>query len=266
MRYKQEYVFCRDLKTDSSYQREINLTHLNKIIKGFDIDQIRILTVSRRPNNELFVIDGNHTRTAAMKVMGENAQLLANVYDDLTPQQEAILFNKLNTNSKVPTYNDNMKAKYAGNDRQTVAYINALNVSGLAWNFSKGSGKQKMFTAHRAGLRKYEEYGSDIFIDACRALNTVIDPGLCTGKVLGGICYILSRTSLKKADIENTFKKITQIELENNIKAYKGTALYNGNSNTGHDYVFARGILDFYNKGKRAKNRIYIDPPNGREV
>ena len=58
------YVALKDLKVDPKYQRLINLTFISKA-KVFDPKLVKPLSVYRRPNGDLFIVDGQHTACLA---------------------------------------------------------------------------------------------------------------------------------------------------------------------------------------------------------
>lgn len=93
-----EYVRIGDLHFDPRYQRidHLNIARVNDIAKNFDPAAFGAIYVNRREDGQLFVIDGMHRVKAVRKRSGgdagDNAEVLAVVYDRLTIVEEARLF------------------------------------------------------------------------------------------------------------------------------------------------------------------------------
>ena len=252
MEYYLETVKCGDLMVDDTYQREIVPYWLNKIKKNYDQSLVRPLVLSSRRNRKLYVIDGNHTRTATMELFGPGAELPAKIYSGLTVQQEAELFYKLNSNSKKTSYNNNLKAQYASGDEFIVDYVDALNESGIKWKFTGAGGACRYFVAHNAGTYLYKKYGRSDFVSACGILANTGDREMLTRWMLTGVCYLLSHTSLSPDSITNTLRKITADDIAKRARYYGMPD--HGLEATGKLYAMA--FLDFYNKGRRNKVKL----------
>ena len=98
------WVALKDLKVDAKYQRLINITFVEKAEK-FEPKLVKPLSVFRRPNGDLFIVDGQHTAVLAGKYVDdhENFELPCQIQDhdlDLTIEQcqlaEAEYFSRFN--------------------------------------------------------------------------------------------------------------------------------------------------------------------------
>ena len=106
------YVRLGDLKVDKKYQRLVNLNFIKKA-KKFRPELVKPLTVFKRPNGDLFIVDGQHTACLAGVYVedAENFELPCQIQvhpADFTPEQceekEAEYFkrfNKIHKSSKV---------------------------------------------------------------------------------------------------------------------------------------------------------------------
>lgn len=255
MEYITENVRCEDLLVDYDlYQRPLE-SRVNSIAKNWDIRQARPLVLSLREDGSLWVIDGNHTRTAALKVYGEDAELPAIIYDGLTPEDEAELFRVLNTNNKKPTYGDLLKARYAKKEKDVVDYIDSLNASGVAWTFGHGGSKRGPFVGHSSGIKCFKKYGSQVFTSAMRVLANTGDKQLLFAKIVGGVCKLLAETKLKEPDITAALRKATKDDIVKRTRYYGADTAHMVSDE--NDRVYALVILDYYNKGKR--NKVYLE-------
>ena len=254
MEYILEQVKCSPLQVDYDYQRPLDKNRVNKIATHWKDEQARPLILSLRTNNQFYVVDGNHTRTAAIIKFGPEVQLPAKIYVDLSKEQEAELFYALNSNSKAPTFNDKLRARYVAQEPEVIAYIDALNESGCYWRFN-GGGKSGPFTGHSTGIKMFKKYGKDIFVDAMNAMEESNDRQMLNINILVGICKVLADTPLTKKDIITVLRKASFDELVKATKVY-GNIRRDGTGSD--DILFAMAILDIYNKGKAKKNRIQL--------
>lgn len=247
-------VKCKDLYVDPSYQRELIPSWLKRIINDFDLDQTRPLILSKRTDGKLFVIDGNHTRFAMMAVNGDDAVLPATIYEGLSVKDEAEMFAKMNSNSKKVTFNEKLRARISSGDEAAIAYINALNASGINWKYVGGGGFGP-FVAHQGGMKLYETFDEKVFIEALEILKSVGDKKYLVAQVLGGICFLLtSFPNINRDRLVSTLKKETMEDVQKQIKYY-------GYNFTGgiiaRSKVVARVLLDFYNIGLR-RNKLVL--------
>lgn len=115
-----EFVPIGELLVDDSYQRAIDTLASSKLIeriaRGWDWDVFDVLKVSRRPDDLLFVIDGQH-RLAAARLRGDIQQLPCVLKRCAGPTEEARLFIESNRGRKAMSRLDDFRAAVgAGND------------------------------------------------------------------------------------------------------------------------------------------------------
>lgn len=82
-----EAVLIDDLQVDHRYQRELDQRLVERIREQFDMVVADIISVSKRADGSLYIINGQH-RAAAAKLEGET-HILAFIYEGLTLKQEA---------------------------------------------------------------------------------------------------------------------------------------------------------------------------------
>lgn len=250
-----EQIRVNDLKVDYSYQRPIDQTRLNRIIKNYDPLQVRSLVLSRRSNGDLYIIDGQHTVAAILAVEGQKAFATAQVYCDLTVAEEAALFAKLNTNAKKPDSRDIIKAKYQAGDPEAVNYIDVvLKVSGINWLWKAG-GKSKAWDAHDRCLKSIKAFGNEIVIKAFLVMKNFDDPKMYGANVLDGLCCIFQ----SKPDVQVS-RLISVLNGVDPYKLKKAAEVYGGLSNDFSKkkaFCYGKAIVDLYNKGLRS-NKISL--------
>lgn len=249
-------VKCKTLLVDNSYQRTPEEHVLHKIEVNYDPRQVRKLYISQREDGSMYVIDGNHTRLAAMRVLGEDAMLEAEIYTGLTVEEEADMFVKLNSNSKKISFNDNLKARYKRNDKDVCDYIEALNSSLLDWSFARSGGKsdapRALFVGHSMGMKAFKRSGKDCFVRACNIAALAEKQLAAQGKIIQALALLCS--GCNKFDdyrMSSVLKSSTMADIEGVAKTY-GRAIASSNSNV---LPYTLALVDLYNKGLR-KNRI----------
>ena len=120
------FVAIDDLKTDYSYQRALDEKRVKKIAQDFKPEISGVITVSRRKDGSMYVVDGNH-RISAMKAIGRK-YTEAKIIDGLSQTEEAELFGLLNTSQKKPTFNEVLNASISSGNKEAVAYKELLDM------------------------------------------------------------------------------------------------------------------------------------------
>lgn len=248
------FISVDRLNTDYSYQRDLAENRVRKITKEFSPDLLGIITISQREDGRLFIIDGNHRVEAAKRC--KVPQLFAEVFIGLTREQEAELFVKLNSGQKSPSFNDKLRAKIEAKDPQSVAYLDILNASGIAYTFKKGD--KNKFQAHKAGLRILSTYGPD------RLLKTFKIMGECNmntdSRSFAGLAVFLDA---KNIDMERLYKTLKRTSVDD---LYKIQSAYNYSSSSDFNSTSARAmamaIATMYDKGLSKNSKYYVSLDN----
>lgn len=248
-------VPLKELKIDYSYQRGISSGWLKKIIANYDPSLVRQLTLSKRANGDLYILDGHHTVDATLAVIGEHACLPAKIFNNLTIEEEAELFNRLNTNSKKVRYGEKLKARVRSNEEKACRYVEALDKSGIDWAYV-GGGKDGPYESHKEGEYLLSVYGDKVLVNALKVLHASNNHKIYTGYVLGGICYLLKYTKINHSRLINKLSNADEKNIRAKIALY-GTS----RSNYGivRDRASAKAILDdYYNKHLSIGNKVEL--------
>jgi hypothetical protein len=124
-----EFIRVADLKVDPAYQRSMDERRAHLIGESLDLSRIGVLTVSRRADRSVVVIDGQH-RHGGLVVAGLGGHLVrCEVHHGLDRQGEAALFRKLNGGRKPIGALDDYRAALEARDPVAVE-IDAI-VTGL---------------------------------------------------------------------------------------------------------------------------------------
>lgn len=129
-----EWVPLGELRIDDSYQRSIETDASRKLIRAiaaeWDWDVFDVLKVSRRPDNSLFVIDGQHRRAAA-ELRGDITQLPCVLKRCAGPAEEARIFIASNRGRKRMSRIDDFRAALGAGDADALAIARLVDAAGL---------------------------------------------------------------------------------------------------------------------------------------
>lgn len=147
-----ELVELSELNIDPRVQRKegVHAGRAKQIAKDHNPAALGTLTLSRRPDGELVILDGAH-RAEASRIAGYAEPLHALVYEGLTLAQEAAMFNLLNT-FRQPSYISRMLAQVVSGDPDATAIIGIIERHG--WTVSTDSSNGS-FAAVQAAERVY---------------------------------------------------------------------------------------------------------------
>lgn len=117
------------------YQRNLDVRRVEKIAAEFNADALGAITIVKRADGTLWIIDGNHRRNAAIRV--GHKSLFAIQYEGLTRAEEAGLFLELNSTKQVQPV-DRFNASVLAGDPRSVAIAKSAGSHG--WNIAMNSG------------------------------------------------------------------------------------------------------------------------------
>ncbi len=89
------------LKVDPTYQRKVT-TNLKALVDAFDERKLGLIHVSRRADETLWIIDGQH-RWEACRALGRKT-MRCEVYEGATVEDEAAIFDGLNNTKSVDPF------------------------------------------------------------------------------------------------------------------------------------------------------------------
>lgn len=98
-------------------QRELNRAWADHIATDIDIEKLGTFVVNK-VGTVFWLIDGQHRREALIAADWGDQQVQCQVFENLTPQQEAELFLGLNDRRPIPAIQDFRIAVFAGRERE----------------------------------------------------------------------------------------------------------------------------------------------------
>ena len=120
-----------ELFSDPAYQRDVEERRVAKMADEFDARLLGVLEVSKREGGRFAILDGQHRHAVALRVVGELAMLVCQVYEGLSAQEEARLFHELNARRKALTFWDRWKSRRGAGDERVLAIERVLAEHGL---------------------------------------------------------------------------------------------------------------------------------------
>lgn len=131
-RTHQEWVSVSSILVDRTYQRPINTRRVTYMVGRFDPDAFGTITLSRREDNEDYVLDGQH-RLALMEALGWSDQKVpALVYTGLTHEEEARIFRLMNGEATAPRAFDLFRARITEGEPTATAIVEILQSMSLS--------------------------------------------------------------------------------------------------------------------------------------
>lgn len=102
-----KFIRADQLTMDARVQRVLRPAKVKQILRdGIDPDGIGIITVSRRSNREIIILDGQH-RIVALREAGMGHQMVAvDIRDGLSLEDEARIFRLLNNTNRTTAYDE----------------------------------------------------------------------------------------------------------------------------------------------------------------
>lgn len=180
------------LELDMSYQRQIELSRVAAMVEKFDPYIVNPLKVSHR-NGRYRVLDGGHTLMMLKDINSDKDSFLVEcrVYENLTYQEENIIFAKQTGIAKPISIKNKMNALENAEDPETMEIIQATEESGHSLAIKKsGDGSIKAVGKARSLFRKC---GEEIYKEALTLIHETWGNkgGSLNGNILGGTCVFL---------------------------------------------------------------------------
>ncbi|KUR80794.1 hypothetical protein AQZ49_01835 [Novosphingobium sp. FSW06-99] len=240
-----------ELSVDPSYQRSIdNPTSralIKKIAREWDWSLFQLLVVSRRPDGELYVVDGQH-RLEAARLRGDLRDLPCSVYDFRLVSHEADAFVALNQQRKPLTRLDLFKGAVIGGGDTTANHILALITGAgltLAPHTNYACFKPGQIAAIGGICKAYKMAGPDITARALAVLANAYRGEVLrfAGTIFPAIVATIVDLKLPRAAddlLEVTVSGLTQLEWAEEINR---TAVQKG---IGRPTAAAQALIEVY--------------------
>ena len=195
---------CRipDLNVDAAYQRSTeagpSVTLIRRIAMFWDWSLFHPLSVARRPDGSLWVVDGQH-RLAAARLRRDLYDLPCVVSHYASVDEEAASFVAMNMARRPLSALDLFRAAHAGHGDVAVAIAAWMQGAGLSLaGHSNPTAWKPGQVANIAGIQNcYRRYGGGATGMALRALAAGFDGQVLryAGTIFGGLAHVVGRAS-----------------------------------------------------------------------
>lgn len=140
-----------EINVDTEIQRMLERPRVQRMAENLNEDALGIITVSKRADGRLFIVDGQHRLASVILAGGEDLLMRAELFEGLTRAQEAKLFRERN-NMRKPNVFDIFRARLVEGDPVALD-INRL-FEKYGWHLSMG-GADGSISAVAAAERIY---------------------------------------------------------------------------------------------------------------
>lgn len=249
-----EILRVSDLHVDSHVQRTLNDAWASKLAEKWDPHKIGVFKVSRRESGLLAVLDGQHRRSAMLKLDKGGEEVFALVYKGLTVVEEAQIFLRDNVDNVKPNSIDIFRLQVAAEEPTAVEINQVLRDHGL--HVSQALDAHGI--AAVGALRWVHERGGTVLVDLVLTLiENTWGGGVRSAReanILKGLAYLYMATKGQKLDLEALAHKLgsstNPSQLLGRARTFKdasGNALYKEVANV---------ALSTYNKGRHHRVTI----------
>lgn len=237
------------------YQRPLSTSRVNKYAQNWDLAAAGVITVNRRSNGLLYVVDGQHRALAAAKA-GET-EILAQVFNGLTVDQEARLFRIKNAEIGPMKAIHTFRAALQEGLPEAVDINDVVESLGGVMSHKEGGGHtvvavaalQAVYRARKNGGRQGLHDVLSIIKDAFGSL----ERKYANGEMIRGLHFLLTAHEADGIDRRRVVTVMKREGIEGlGAKAGLERQLQGG----GGFRNWYRALLRAYNAGRRPDNRL----------
>lgn len=241
-----EWIPFGSLHVDPAYQRGVVRARVTYLAKNWNDDNVGILTVSVR-DGKSWVVDGQHRFLAAMEIGLDQQKVLCHVHTDLTREEEAKLFARLN-DQRAPTAYDLFKAGLMYGDKVAIGVEKAARKHGYAVTGQSATGKIACVSKLMEIQRKDPALLDGVLQVTSQAWGD--HRAGVEAPMVGGIAKVLDRYNGDVDRIQLAKKLKKQADPAAMLGHAKSRRAMTGGSVTDE---IAESVVAVYNKGRRTK-------------
>jgi hypothetical protein len=241
-----------ECRINSTAQREANANAISTLASHFNPDLMGIPVVSYR-DGIYWIIDGQHRILALKQTLGEDAdawEFVAEVYQNISEEEEAALFLELNTRKPVKAFDRFKVGVTAGlpepSDIERIVISHGLRVS--------QDGQQGSISAVGALESVYRKHGAKALASTLTIMSSAWDSTVWDAFLIRGIALFCNRYATRISQ-PRLIKRLS--EYPYGVKGIKADSARTKRSlGTNQDVATASIITNAYNKGLRGVNSL----------
>lgn len=243
----------------ANYNRPISRAQVNKIKRDFHEDMVQLAIVSFR-DNAYYIIDHQHQSQAIYELndCDPNTSIKCDVRTGLTYEQEADLYYRLNTGSRVLDFTAKIIGQIEAKDEVALAFRDIVEGSG----YVVGGDTNKSLKAVKTAWNIFNRTGGKDALTDVLSLVHATWPNMrrsATAEIISAVDMFLLYHKDEYA--EQQFVKNLSFVMPSEV-AEKGDTYYkkmNSKSFT-KQYCTYTELVEFYNKGLRSR-KLKVVPP-----
>jgi hypothetical protein len=241
-----QYLCVTELKCAHTYNRPIRKNHVKEIVNNYNPNLMLPLVVSKREDG-YYIIDGQH-RCAALQILGVQ-MVFCLIHFDLTEQEEADLFKRLDSGSKKLRPVERFNAAVLSSDETACDILRIITESGLTApnNGAKSTGKVVAITEL---LRIYDDIGPVKLARALTLLQQTWNGNKysLSKQIISGMAHFVKLYDDDFVD-QDFIKKLHPVDPVGLIQTGKSNKLFSAGSSA----PYAIAIWLAYNSNRRTK-------------
>lgn len=148
------------VRVDPTYQRDLATKRVTTMAHRWDQDLFGVPVVNLRSDGYYYLIDGQHRFESLRLMKNPPSSIFCQVFVNLTIEQEAALFQQLDTARRGLTAGADFKARLVAGDRAAQEIVEAARANGLTASYSSsGPRNLRAFTTLLAIHRRVGKHG-----------------------------------------------------------------------------------------------------------
>jgi len=251
--WEEKMLSTSELYSGQPYQRPVKDPVVDKLVREWDPRLLTPLVVSYR-DGRYYLVDGQH-RTCAMRKKngGKDVMALCRIYKNLTYEQEAELYYKLDRAKGHLRLSHATKALVeSGSNAEVMEIKRLLEDAGFIWALDKPTGEPFEIGATRAVISAYHLLGGASFSRMLMLMAQAWHgaPGSVKASMISGMALFLKtyETELNNATF---IKRLSTVDPDEIIR--RGKVDFSTNKAA---LRFARVILSKYNSQQRGGRKL----------
>lgn len=243
------------LRVDPRYQRAYKKARAEAIGRQWDDSLAGVITVSKRKDNQFYIIDGQH-RVRGAEIAGIG-HIDSDIRTGLSLQEEAALFDRLNADRALVSALERFKARLLYRDPVAieVASILAEFDGTIAEKLGRSNTGDTGVRSISALERVYKAGGPELLRDILGIIKEAwgaIDYDTTNEYTLGGLRWFIQRHG-EKMNVKRMTERLN-VEGYGQIRrmAHASMQIFGGSG----PQNFYRAMVEAYNKGLTPRNRL----------
>lgn len=245
--YSYRQIPANKIVADPSYNRPINRSQVEDIIKKFDPNLVNPCKVSNR-DGKYYIFDGNHTLRALIERNNGDDSLYIDCkcYEGMTREDEARMFAKQNGTSRKVTSSYQLRALYVAKDQAVLDFKSAINKAGAECTFT-ATNSPKHIKCYDTAFSIYKKYGKNHIIAVVDSIMRAWkgNPDSLRREIINGVSTLL--ITYRDIDRDRLVSQISKEPPSDIIVNGKADKFHSGNKR------FAAQLALLYNKRRSQK-------------